>query len=163
MRSGRQRLEIVFPVYPGLTQLDFTAPHQVLKQIPGSVLRIASTSGGLVVSDDGIGFMTERLVDVAACDVLCVPGGATCTDAIGDGDFMAEIDRLGRQSQYVTSVCTGSLILAAAGFLRGRRATSHWAWRDYLTMFGATVERGRVVRDGHIYTGGGITAGSIAA
>jgi cyclohexyl-isocyanide hydratase len=72
---------------------------------------------------------------------------------------MAEIRRLGVGARYLTSVCTGSLILAAAGFLTGKRAACHWAWRELLTPFGAIVDTGRVVRDGHIITGGGVTAG----
>jgi transcriptional regulator GlxA family with amidase domain len=76
-----------------------------------------------------------------------------------DRVFVAQIRRLGRQAQYVTSVCTGSLILAAAGFLSGRRAACHWAWRELLQPFGAIVDEGRVVRDGNVITGGGVTAG----
>jgi transcriptional regulator GlxA family with amidase domain len=73
--------------------------------------------------------------------------------------FMGEIRRLGANATYITSVCTGSLILAAAGFLSGKRAACHWAWRELLEPFGAIVDEGRVVRDGHIITGGGVTAG----
>ena len=76
-----------------------------------------------------------------------------------DEAFMAEIRRLGGGAKYLTSVCTGSLILAAAGFLRGKRAACHWAWRDLLVPFGAIVDESRVARDGDIITGGGVTAG----
>jgi transcriptional regulator GlxA family with amidase domain len=78
---------------------------------------------------------------------------------MNDAAFMAEIRRLGAGARYVTSVCTGSLILGAAGLLKGRRAACHWAWRNLLTLFGATPDAGRVVRDGDIITGGGVTAG----
>jgi transcriptional regulator GlxA family with amidase domain len=81
------------------------------------------------------------------------------TEVINDLAFMAEIRRLGAEARYLTSVCTGSLILGAAGFLRGRRAACHWAWRDMLRLFGAEPDDARVVRDGDIITGGGVTAG----
>ena len=79
--------------------------------------------------------------------------------AMGDAAFMNEIRRLAADARYVTSVCTGSLILGAAGLLKGRRATCHWAWRDLLSLFGAIPDPGRVVRDGNVFTGGGVTAG----
>jgi transcriptional regulator GlxA family with amidase domain len=106
--------------------------------------------------------MFTSLADLAAidrCDVLCVPGGFGCTDALLNEAFMAQIRRLGAGATYITSVCTGSLVLAAAGFLTGKRAACHWAWRDLLTPFGAIADEGRVVRDGNIITGGGVTAG----
>jgi transcriptional regulator GlxA family with amidase domain len=76
-----------------------------------------------------------------------------------DEAFIGEIRRLAGLSRYVTSVCTGSLILAAAGLLTGKRAACHWAWRDQLALFGAIPDPGRVVRDGNVFTGGGVTAG----
>jgi cyclohexyl-isocyanide hydratase len=91
--------------------------------------------------------------------VLCVPGGFGTTDAMLDAAFMREVVRLGAGARYLTSVCTGSLILAAAGFLKGKRAACHWAWRSLLEPFGAIVSEARVERDGDIITGGGVTAG----
>jgi transcriptional regulator GlxA family with amidase domain len=88
-----------------------------------------------------------------------VPGGATATQVALDEAFVSQIRRLCRNARYITSVCTGSLILGAAGVLQGRRAASHWAWRHLLPLFGATPDAGRVVRDGNIITGGGVTAG----
>lgn len=152
-------LRIVFPLYPGLTQLDFTGPHQVLSRLPGARLTVASTAGGEIRSDDGLCFATERLDAVEGCEVLCVPGGVSCTDAMADAAFMTEVTRLAGGARYVTSVCTGSLILAAAGLLRGRRAACHWAWREHLALFGAAPDPARVVRDGRYVTGGGVTAG----
>jgi transcriptional regulator GlxA family with amidase domain len=102
----------------------------------------------------------RRLADITACDVICVPGGRGVTDsAIQDDDFLGEVRRLAVTAQFVTSVCTGSLALGAAGLLRGKRAACHWAWRDALSLFGAIPDAGRVVRDGNIVTGGGVTAG----
>ena len=92
--TAHPALRIVFPLYPGLTQLDFTGPHQVLSRLPGARLRTASTHGGEVRSEDGLVFQTERLSDVPGCEVLCVPGGVTCTDAMADEVFMSEVVRL---------------------------------------------------------------------
>ena len=109
---------------------------------------------------DGLTFAgLTKLADIPACDVICVPGGFGTSEAMLDADFMAQIRRLAATSKYVTSVCTGSLILAAAGLLKGRRAACHWAARDLLPVFGAIPDEGRVVRDGNIFTGGGVTAG----
>jgi transcriptional regulator GlxA family with amidase domain len=150
---------IVFPIYPGVTQLDFTGPQQVLARLPGARLITASV-GGTPVQADGLAFAgLARLEDVARCDVLCVPGGAGCTDAMHDATFMAAIRRLAGDARYVTSVCTGSLILGAAGLLVSRRAACHWAWRDLLSLFGATPDAARVTRDGNVISGGGVTAG----
>jgi transcriptional regulator GlxA family with amidase domain len=91
--------------------------------------------------------------------VLLVPGGGGCLAAIENDVFLKEIGRLGATARYLTSVCTGSLILGAAGFLTGRRAACHWAWRELLPVFGAIVDEGRIVRDGNILSGGGVTAG----
>ncbi len=94
------------------------------------------------------------------CDVVCVPGGRGATDrAIHDAVFLRELRRLAATARFVTSVCTGSLVLGAAGLLRGKRAATHWAWRDLLAPFGAIADPARVVRDGNVITGGGVTAG----
>jgi cyclohexyl-isocyanide hydratase len=152
-------LDIVFALYPGVTHLDFTGPHQVLGALPGARTIIASARGGEITAD-GLTFgRLARLADVERCDVLCVPGGFGCVEAMADETYVGAIQRLAGDARYVTSVCTGSLILGAAGLLRGRRAACHWAWRDLLAQFGATPDPGRVVRDGHVFTGGGVTAG----
>lgn len=151
---------IVFPVYDGVTQLDFTGPHQVLQRLPGATLVVASVGGAPVKSDDGLTFgALARLEDIDTCDVLCVPGGMRCTDAMQNTAFVAAVRRLGLGATYLTSVCSGSLILGAAGLLQGRRAACHWFWRDMLPIFGAIPDAGRIVKDGHLITGGGVTAG----
>jgi putative intracellular protease/amidase len=150
---------VVFPLYPGVTQLDFTGPHQVFSQWPGATV-IAASPGGRDIESSGLVF--SKLADLAAverCDVICVPGGFGTTAAMLDEGFMGEVRRLAAGATYVTSVCTGSLILAAAGLLNGKRAACHWAWRDLLAEFGVTPDPGRVVRDGDTFTGGGVTAG----
>jgi putative intracellular protease/amidase len=151
---------IVFALFPGVTQLDFTGPHAVFSRLPGAHVLVASRSGDPIEAD-GITFAgLRRLADIPRCDVICVPGGFGATDnAIGDEEFLRELRRLAASARYVTSVCTGSLVLGAAGLLRGRHAACHWAWRDFLTSFGAVPDTARVVRDGNLITGGGVTAG----
>jgi cyclohexyl-isocyanide hydratase len=152
---------IVFALFPGVTQLDFTGPCQVFSALPGASVILASREGGTITSADGITFAgLRRLAEIPACDVVCVPGGRGVTDnAIKDEVFLAELRRLAGTARYVTSVCTGSLALGAAGLLRGKRAATHWAWRELLRPFGAIPDAGRVVRDGNVITGGGVTAG----
>ena len=152
-------VRIVFAVFPNVTQLDFTGPHQAFSRLPGAVVTTASVTGAPLAAD-GLEFSgLARLADVSGCDVLCVPGGHGVIEAIGDQAFLREVRRLAAGARFVTSVCTGSLALGAAGLLRGRRAACHWAWRELLVPFGAIVDTGRVVRDGNVITGGGITAG----
>lgn len=153
------KLQILFVLYPGVTHLDFTGPHQVLVRTPNAEVTVASL-GGQDIEAEGLVF--TRLADLAkipGCDVLCIPGGFGTTEAMLDEAFMAEVRRLGAGAKYLTSVCTGSLILGAAGFLRGKRAATHWAWRELLPTFGAIVAEERVARDGNVITGGGVTAG----
>ena len=110
---------IAFPLYPGLTQLDFTGPHQLLCRLPGAKIILASAQGGEVEAEGGVVFgRTERLADIEACDLICAPGGYACTDAALDPDYLPHVRRLGLQARYITSVCTGSLILGAAGLLQ---------------------------------------------
>ena len=152
---------IVFSVFPGVMQLDFTGPHEVFAALPGAEVILASVAGGTLESSTGLTFTgLRRLADIPACDVICVPGGRGVTEnAIHNEAFLGELRRLAATAQFVTSVCTGSLALAAAGLLRGKRAACHWAWRDALPLFGATPVAERVVRDGNVVTGGGVTAG----
>jgi cyclohexyl-isocyanide hydratase len=153
-------LSILFAIYPDVTQLDFTGPAQVLSRVPGAKLTYASPAGGAVMTDCGFAVAdTTPLAAVANCDILCVPGGAGSEAVCRDRASLAEIARLAATARYVTSVCTGSLILGAAGLLRGKRAATHWVWRDSLELFGATPDAARVVRDGNVFTGGGVTAG----
>jgi len=152
-------LKILFVLYPGVTHLDFTGPHQVLARTPGAEVIVASL-GGVDIEAEGLTF--TKLADLAKvdrCDVICIPGGFGTTDAMLNEDFMAQVRRLGAGAKYQTSVCTGSLILGAAGFLQGKRAATHWAWRELLPSFGATIAEERVARDGNVITGGGVTAG----
>jgi putative intracellular protease/amidase len=151
---------IVEAIYPGMTQLDFTAPHTVFSRLPGAEVIVASAEGGEVRTEGDLCFSgIRRLADIERCDLLFAPGGRNATIVMNDRAYMDEFERLAAGAKYLTSVCTGSLILAATGRLRGKRAACHWAWRDMLPLFGAIPDAGRVVRDGDIITGGGVTAG----
>jgi transcriptional regulator GlxA family with amidase domain len=151
---------VVFALYPRVTQLDFTGPYEVLARLPGAQCILASATGGDIVADGGITFTgVRRLADIESCALICVPGGFGTIEAMEDQELIKQIKRLAATAQYVTSVCTGSLVLGAAGLLKGKRATSHWAWREALSAFGATPDPARVVRDGNVITGGGVTAG----
>jgi putative intracellular protease/amidase len=157
--SEAANLTIVIPIYEGVTHLDFTGPHQFFTRLPGAKVIVASV-GARPITADGLTF--ANVADLGAvdhCDVLCVPGGNGCTAAMEDKLYMSAIRGLAAGARYITSVCTGSLILGAAGLLEGKRAACHWAWTDMLPLFGAIPDTGRVVRDGNIITGGGVTAG----
>jgi transcriptional regulator GlxA family with amidase domain len=151
---------VVFAVYDRVTQLDFTGPYEVFWRVPNAQCVIASTRGGEIRADGGLTFSNlQRLADVPQADLLCVPGGFGVIEAMSDPAFVREVRRLAEGARYVTSVCSGSLVLGAAGLLQGKRAACHWAWRDLLKPFGAQVDTSRVVRDGRVITGGGVTAG----
>lgn len=153
-------LHIVFALFPRITQLDFTGPHEVLWRLPGARLTLASSTGGPVPADGGLVFDTVPLHALPGCDVLLVPGGMGVVPAMEDPAFIDGLRRLGGGARHVVSVCSGSLALAAAGLLRGRRAACHWAWRELLAEFPqVTPDPGRVVRDGPVFSGGGVTAG----
>ena len=158
---SEQEPVIVFALFPGVTQLDFTGPHEVFSALPGATVIMASVAGGTIEATGGMTFAgLRRLADIPECDVVCVPGGRGATDnAISDEAFLNELRRLAATARFVTSVCTGALLLGAAGLLRGKRAATHWAWRELLVPFGAIPDAARVVRDGNVITGGGVTAG----
>lgn len=156
----REPFRIVFILYPRLTQLDFTGPYEVLARMPDAEIVLACKDGGSLASETGLIFGGLRcLADIDRADLIMIPGGPGQTEAMLDAEFMAEVKRLGAGARYLTAVCTGSLILAAAGLLKGKRAGSHWAYRELLGAFGALPDASRVVRDGDTFTGGGVTAG----
>jgi cyclohexyl-isocyanide hydratase len=155
-----EEFPVVFAIYPHVTQLDFTGPHEVLARLPGAQCILASSTGGDLEADGGLVFTkVRRLADIERCALICVPGGFGTIEAMEDQELLTQLRRLAETARYVTSVCTGALVLGAAGLLKGKRATSHWAWRDALSAFGATPDSARVVRDGNLFTGGGVTAG----
>lgn len=154
-------MRVAFLLFPGLTQLDLTGPAQVLARLGGDArIDLVWRSRAPVMTDAGFAILpTATFDEIAAADILCVPGGIGVNRVIADDGAMEWIARVGSKAAWVTSVCTGSLILGAAGLLRGYRATSHWAWRDMLAIFGATPVNKRVVIDRNRVTGGGVTAG----
>jgi cyclohexyl-isocyanide hydratase len=153
-------LRIGFLVFPQVQLLDLTGPYDVFATLPGAEVHqvwkdlapVASTSG-LILTPDTTFETCPQL------DVLCVPGGSGVTDLMEDAETLAFIRRQAAQARYVTSVCTGALALGAAGLLQGRRASTHWAFHGLLAEFGAIPVQERVVRDGQLVTGGGVTAG----
>lgn len=161
-----------FVIFPQITQLDFTGPFEVLSRLstppsasrpslfPTAATHVAAKSLQPVSSDRGLQILpTCTFEDCPLVDVLCVPGGSGVADALADEETIAFIRRQGRRATYVTSVCTGAFLLGAAGLLNGRRAATHWAYVDLLPLMGATHEKGRIVRDGNIFTSGGVSAG----
>jgi cyclohexyl-isocyanide hydratase len=151
---------VVFALYPNVTQLDATGPFEVFSRLPDTHCVLASVAGGVVECSGGLALtQVARLGEIPDCTVLCVPGGYGCIAAMEDEAYLAALRRLAATARYLTAVCTGSLLLGAAGLLRGRRAACHWAWRELLAEFGAIADGERVVQDGSIFTGGGVTAG----
>lgn len=151
-------LHTAFLLFPDVTQLDLTGPAQFLSRI-GRVSYVAG-SHNPVPTEAGFAIVpTATYADVPDADILCVPGGMGITSVIEDDAALAWVRQVGERARWVTSVCTGSLILGAAGLLRGYRATTHWAWHDHLAMFGAEPVKARTVVDRDRVTGGGVTAG----
>jgi cyclohexyl-isocyanide hydratase len=153
-------MDIVFILFPNLTQLDLTGPAQVLSRVPGARLHYAATTADPLPTDSGFAILPTCTVDaVPGCDLLCVPGGRSVAPALGDERLRGFLREAGASASHVTSVCTGAFLLGGAGLLAGRRATTHWAYTDLLPLVGATYEPGRVVRDGNVITAGGVTSG----
>jgi cyclohexyl-isocyanide hydratase len=154
-------LNVGFVIFPELTQLDFTGPQQVLARLPDSAMHIVAKSAAAVPSDSGLSLVpTHTFESCPQLDLICVPGGnAGVVRAIGDENTVEFVRRQSRAAKYVTSVCTGAFILGVAGLLKGRRATTHWAFAELLPLVGATHEKRRVVRDGNVITAGGVTSG----
>lgn len=153
-------MRVAFLLFPNVTQLDLTGPAQVLSRLGNARLDLVWKTLEPVATDAGFSIVpTATFADVPAADILCVPGGLGVTDVIADDQAMAWVGQVGRKARWVTSVCTGSLILGAAGLLRGYHATTHWAWCDALPLFGAEPVAARTVVDRNRVTGGGVTAG----
>lgn len=153
-------LQIGFLLFAQVQQLDLTGPYDVLASLPDvkvhliwKDLKPVTASTGLVLTP------TTTFYDCPALDVICVPGGSGVGPLMEDEETLAFIRAQAANARYVTSVCTGALVLGAAGLLKGKRATTHWAYHELLKPLGAIPVKDRVVRDGNLLTGGGITAG----
>jgi cyclohexyl-isocyanide hydratase len=153
-------LQIGLVLFPKVTQLDFTGPLQVFSSVPGAQVHLIWKRIEPVPSDSVLTLTpTTTFADCPQLDVICVPGGAGTDDMVNDEEMLAFLRKQAQGARYVTSVCTGSLVLGAAGLLRGYRATTHWMAMDFLTGFGAVPTKTRVCVDRNRITGGGVTAG----
>lgn len=153
-------LQIGFLLFPRVQQLDLTGPYDVLASMPDTQARLIWKTLDPVRSSTGLMLTPDTTFeDCPPLDVICVPGGSGVSQLIPDDVTLAFLRHQAATARYVTSVCTGALVLGAAGLLRGRRATTHWAFHELLEPLGALPVKARVVRDGNVLTGGGITAG----
>lgn len=153
-------LRIGFLVFPRLTQLDMTGPHEVFARMPGSEIHLVWKSLEPIVAQGGMSLIpTATLESCPQLDLICVPGGPGMNPLLNDEPVLDFIRRQAPGARYVTAVCTGALVLGAAGLLRGRRATTHWTAHEMLAAFGAIPVKERFVIDGNLITGGGVTAG----
>jgi len=153
-------MHIGYLVFPGVQPLDLVGPFDVFAQFPETRQHLVwkglapfDASGGLTLQ------ATTTLADCPALDMLCIPGGGGVEALLEDDDILTFVHEQAAGARWVTSVCTGALVLGAAGLLSGKRATTHWAYHDLLLAFGALPIRERVVIEGSLITGGGVTAG----
>jgi cyclohexyl-isocyanide hydratase len=147
-------------LFPKLTQLDMTGPYEVLARTPNTKVLLVAHSMAPVKTDRGMEIVpTTTFADCPQFDLVMVPGGPGQQDLMEDEVVLAFLRRQAAGAKYVTSVCTGSLVLGAAGLLKGKRATSHWAALEHLKPLGAIPVSEKVVIDGNIITGAGVTSG----
>jgi cyclohexyl-isocyanide hydratase len=147
-------------LFPNITQLDLTGPYEVFTKFPAAKVDLIWKSLAPVTVAGGMQILPSSTFETCPdLDVICVPGGAGMNPLLNDDETLAFIKRQAASAQYITSVCTGSLVLGAAGLLKGKRATTHWMSLEMLAEFGALPVAERVVIDGNIVTGGGVTAG----
>ncbi|HEX9471906.1 MAG TPA: DJ-1/PfpI family protein [Bradyrhizobium sp.] len=153
-------LQIGLVLFPKVTQLDFTGPLQVFSSVPGAKVHLIWKRIEPVPSDTALVLTpTITFADCPQLDVICVPGGVGTDDMVNDEEMLDFLRRQAVAAKYITSVCTGSLVLGAAGLLQGYRAATHWTAIEFLERFGATPAKTRVCVDRNRVTGGGVTAG----
>ncbi len=153
-------INIGFLIFPRVTPLDFTAPLQVLTRVPGAKMHLVAKRLEPVASDTVLNIPpTTSFAGCPQLDVVCVPGGFGTYPLLNDDETLAFLQHQAKAASYVTSVCTGSLVLAAAGLLDGYRATTHWTAMRHLGRLGAIPQKARVCIDRNRMTGGGVTAG----
>jgi len=147
-------------IFPRMTQLDLTGPYEVLARLPDTAVELVARSRDPVTTDRGLQIVpTTSYAECAPLEVIMVPGGPGQQDLMEDEEALGFLRKQAAGAKFVTSVCTGSLVLAAAGLLKGKRATSHWAAIESLALMGAVPVREKVVIDGNIITGAGVTSG----
>jgi transcriptional regulator GlxA family with amidase domain len=154
-------VEIALLLFDGVTALDAVGPYEVLRRVPGARLRVVAREPGPVRSEaGGLGLVADlALEEVPAPEIVVVPGGRGTRAIMGDEGVLRWLRTAHETSRWTASVCTGALLLGAAGILRGRRATTHWMGLSLLEGFGATVADERVVVDGRVITAAGVSAG----
>ncbi|AJW98789.1 DJ-1/PfpI family protein [Burkholderia gladioli] len=159
--APNEPLDILIVNYDGGTLLDFAGPSEIFHRLPNTKVRYASLNGGNVTLEFGVVYgNTERLADIESTDLILVPGGSDLSVPMRP-EYQAQIRRLAEGARHVTSVCNGSLVLAATGVLKGKRSACHWAFVNKLAEYGAIPVPDRFVEDDHgrFMSGGGVTAG----
>ena len=156
-------MQIAFALYPGFTALDFIGPYQVLSNVPGEEVVLCAAAPGTVTDDNGLLHVQvdTALADVPSPDIVVVPGGpgSRTSAAASDGPLVAWLQSVHQTTTWTTSVCTGALVLGAAGILDGLSATTHWLYYEELAAFGARPTEQRVVIEGKVATAAGVSAG----
>jgi transcriptional regulator GlxA family with amidase domain len=155
-------MQVAIGLYPGFTALDFVGPYQVLSNVPGTTTTIAAVEAGVLTDDNGLLHLRvdHALADTPAPDILLVPGGPQrSTDAAVASPLVDWVRSAHEHTTWTTSVCTGALVLGAAGILEGLPATTHWLSYDELASYGAMPTEQRVVIDGKVATAAGVSAG----
>lgn len=153
-------LQVGILVFPAVQQLDLTGPYEVFASTPGCRVHLVWKDTAPITSATGLKLIpTVSFADCPALDVICVPGGSGINALLRDDETLDFVRRQAAGARLVTSVCTGAMVLGAAGLLTGKRAATHWNALDFLPHFGATPVAERVVRDGNLITAGGVTSG----
>lgn len=153
-------ISVAFLVFPNVTQLDLTGPAQVLSRLGNVTLNLVWKDTNPVPTDAGFPLLpTATFEQVSQADILCVPGGLGTMDIMQDTEVLDWLRKMAARADWVTSVCTGSLVLGAAGLVKGYRSACHWASVDQLAYFGATPVSERIVEDRNRFSGGGVTSG----
>lgn len=153
-------MEIGFLLFPHVTQLDLTGPIQVFQKLPGAKVHVIAQTQEPVPTDCAFHIVpTSTFQKAPTLDLLCIPGGFGVSAAFQDPNTLNFVSRVAEHATWLTSVCTGAFVLGKAGLLQGRKATTHWAYHHLLPQVGALPVEARIVRDEHVWTGGGVTAG----
>jgi cyclohexyl-isocyanide hydratase len=153
-------MQVNFLLFPALTQLDLTGPYEVLARVPGATIDFVSATMEPVRSDRGLVMLPTATFSTAKpCDLLVVPGGPGTDDVLNDERWVGFTAQQAKTARYILGICTGSLLLGAAGLLRGKHASCHWQAREFLPAFGAIRSDVRMCVDGNVLTSGGVTSG----